>query len=406
MPGRIRSLSKGDFPRGSKTWISLGSKHEGTPLLMHNQKITDVTGGGYVDKSLTITSSKTIKCVPINGEIIDPANGVPLFQYNAFMPVGFGHIFASSYLPPSNASSFHVPRILAQANPSRPYVDTAVFVGELKDFPRMGRDIWQQANRLYKGMSRRLSHKERLDRAFKNAMSELTHADQHFVANQFGWLPFVNDVMKYTSVGDVVEKRFKQFKNMQRTGSSSRTITIENLHSNSTSTIPLDTVWYTLRANLKRSHATRVWGSGKFILEDNSPLRKADDQELMSLARRAVMGLHVDGSTAWNLMPWSWLIDWATNVGDLIESSRNIIGAKSSGSVCVMTRQSYATEVRMITPPGQSKITGGNAIGLVLSRKREVFQTGFVLPEMGVQILNARQSAILASLATMRAKRL
>lgn len=406
MPGRVRSYSKGNFPRGKKTDISTGSKHIGANIPIKNQTITDVTGGGYVDKSLTITSSETISCTPISGEIINLSTQAPRIRYEGFMPVGFEHIRNSSMTPPSNASSFHVPRILAQANPSRPYVDSMIFVGELRDFPRMGKDIWHQANRLYKGMSRRMSHRERLDRAFKNAMREVGHADEHFVANQFGWLPFVNDVMKYTEVGDVVEKRFRQLKNMQRTGSSSRNVTIENLGSNSTSTIPLDTVWYSLDATLKRAYSTKVWGSGKFILEENSPIRKADDQELMHLARKAVMGLHVDGSTAWNLMPWSWLIDWGTNVGDLIESSRNIIGAKSSGSVCVMTRQSYATEIRMKVPPGQTKIRGGNALGYVLSRKREVFKTGFILPEMGVQILNARQSAILGSLATMRAKRL
>ena len=408
MTTRIRSINTGNYPPGTIKWISLGVSTGGYPSLpMFKQDMTDVIKDKRIDKPLSLTTVKVITCKPINGVLMDLAKQTPAYEFNSFIPQGFASYGNGSYLIPSNSSSFHVPKILMQSNPSRPYVDAGVFIGELRDFPSMGKAIWHNANRIYKGLGRRnMTHRERLDTAFRNSARELTNADEHFIANQFGWLPFVNDVFKFASVGEAIEKRVKELKNLQQRGSKSRTITLETLQDNSKSQIPINTTWASLNGTLRRSRSLRVWGSGRYTLEDSSPLKHADPRELFALARKAVMGLHVDGSTAWNLMPWSWLIDWGSNTGDLIASTRNIVGAKASGGVCVMTRQSYATDVRLIQPPGQDKISGGVMQSLVLSRKREVYPSGFVLPEMGVQLLTARQSAILGSLATIRAKRL
>lgn len=369
--------------------------------------MTDVIKDKRREKPMSMTTTKIITCRPIEGLLMDLVKNVPAYEFSSFIPQGFANFGSGSYLVPSNSSSFHVPKVLMQANPSRPYVDAGVFIGELKDFPAMGRAIWHNANRIYKGLGKRgMTHRQRLDTAFRNSARELTNADEHFLANQFGWLPFVNDVFKFASVGEAIEKRVKELKNLQQRGSKSRTITLETLQDNSKSVTTIHSTWSTLQGNLLRSRSTRVWGTAKYTLEDGSPLKHASNDELFALARKAVMGLHVDGSTAWNLMPWSWLIDWGSNTGDLIASTRNIVGAKASGGVCIMTRQSYATDVRLIRPPGQDKINGGVMQSLVLSRKREVYPSGFVLPEMGVQLLTARQSAILGSLATIRAKRL
>lgn len=408
MTTRNRSINTGNYPPGMIKWVSMNAQSSGYPSLpMFKQNMTDVVKDARREKPMTCNTIKVIACKPINGVLMDLVKQVPAFEFNSYIPHGFASYGNGSYLSPSNSSSFHVPKVLMQANPSRPYVDAGVVIGELKDFPSMGKAIWHNANRIYKGLGKRnMTHRERLDTAFRNSARELTNADEHFIANQFGWLPFVNDVFKFTSAGEAIEKRVKELKNLQQRGSKSRTITLETLQDNSQSQIPISTTWTTINGTLKRSRSLRVWGSARYVLEDSSPLKHADPGELFNLARKAVLGLHVDGSTAWNLMPWSWLIDWASNTGNLIASTRNIVGAKASGGVCIMTRQSYATEVRMIKPPGQDKIDGGIMQSLVLSRKREVYPSGFVLPEMGVQILTARQSAILSSLATLRAKRL
>ena len=405
---RLRIIDTGNFAPGSVTNHTTGNSASGNAFVKRfEQKMTDVAKTSTREKPMDIQTTKLLLCEPINGVAVNPLTQLPVATFNALVPSGAGSIHTGSQLSPTHSSSFHVPKVLSLANPSRPYVDAGVFIGELRDFPGMGKAIWHNANRIYKGLGKRnMTHRERLDTAFRNSLRELTNADEHFVSNQFGWLPFLNDVIKFTDVGEAVEKRLKELKNLQQRGSKSRTITLETMQSNSLSNITLNSSAFSLRANVSVANSLKVWGSASFQLESDSPLVGASDAQVLALARKAVMGLHVDGSTAWNLMPWSWLMDWASNTGDLIASTRNVVGAKARGGVCIMTRLSRAKQMRMVRPPGGEKLSGGNFLSLVLSRKREVFPSGFVLPEMGMQILSARQSAILGSLATMRAKRL
>ncbi len=104
-------------------------------------------------------------------------------------------------------------------------------------------------------------------------------------------------------------------------------------------------------------------------------------------------------------MPWSWLIDYFSNAGDWLETTRNIVGANRDGKTCIMTR-SFAAESwrRQKGDDVYSEITGGS-FDIVYERKeREVFSS-FNIPEVTIPILSARQSAILGALASMRARR-
>lgn len=404
MATRIRKIFTGTFPGGTKTWLANGTQTEGAKSITRFlQEMTDVIDDGRKDHPLRITTAKAISCIPLSGEALN-SSGLPVVACNSYIPSGFAYATQGSYLSPSNGASFHVPKVLSRANPSRPYVDTGVFLGELRDFPGMGRAIWQTANRLYKEMPRHLSTRERLDAAFKRSAKEvITNADEHFIANQFGWLPFVSDIYKYIDVGGIVEQRAQELKSLSQRGSNSRTTRLETLQANSESTVSVETHQMILRGSLKRSTRTEVWGSARFSLDANSPLKTASADQIKALAQRSVMGLTVDQSTAWNLMPWSWLIDWASNIGDWVGSTRNIVGAHPKGSVCIMTRKSIASEVRTRIPANWP-MSGGTCIFLQLDRRRDVFSPG-TLPEMGFQILSGRQSAILSSLMTLRAKR-
>lgn len=403
---RNRSMGVGNFPPGTKRWIPFNTDFPGySGLVRFRQDMSDISDeSAYTAKPMQIDTVKNIVCIPLSGEALNDKR-VPFLNFGNYIPTGFGYCQQGSYLSPSNTSTFHVPTLLKRTNPSRPYVDTGTFIGELKDFPEMGRAIWKTAGRLYRHMPRHLTLRQRLDLAFKSAAKEtITNADEHFIANQFGYVPFLNDVFKYADVGEVIEKRAKDLKHLQRAGSSSRKITLEELKSDSTQKVVVESHLILLNGNHKQSKNTRVWGSATWKMDAGSPLRTANSEQLFALSRKAVMGLTVDASTSWNLMPWSWLLDWASNAGDWIESNRNIVGARPTSSVCIMTRSSVANEIRTQIPPIHKSLTGGICQSLLLRRKREVISSG-VLPEMGVQLLTGRQSAILGSLATLRAKK-
>jgi hypothetical protein len=74
---------------------------------------------------------------------------------------------------------------------------------------------------------------------------------------------------------------------------------------------------------------TRRWFEGAFTYH------LAESEGINKIVRRAqeaerLYGLSPDLADAWNLLPWSWLSDWALNTGDVIQ---NFVSASQFGLV-------------------------------------------------------------------------
>lgn len=384
--------------------LSSGATVQGYALESLYKRMDDVTGNRKGENPLRI-SIITRKMEGLSGIAKTPSTGVELATLSAYVPAG---VSLEVSMSPTTPDSLHVPKVLSGSNPSRPYVDTGVFIGELRDFPSMGRSIWETARRLVKDLDKRLTRLERLNLSFKNAAREVfTNPDEHFIATQFGYLPFISDVQKFCNAGEVVAKRARELKNLKSTGMSSRRVGIDSNQSHSLNPrYRLSSLGVSFYAELVKAQSYRRWGVGKWYLQPEGSLARVNSETSMfTLARRAVYGADVDASTAWNLMPWSWLVDWASNAGDWIESSRNTIGAKPSGKVCIMTNQIGLWSTRR--KPGihdlYTEVTGGN-FDVVNEIKNRSVHSSFDLPQLSLPILSGRQSAILGSLATLRAK--
>lgn len=402
MPSRYRELKVGG-PGGSMTLAS-GTYVPGDSIDRLYKRMDDTYGNRKGENPMRISIiSRNLE--PLSGVAKRPSDGSPIATLNGYIPEGLGLTVS---LAPTTPDSLHVPRVLAGSNPSRPYVDTGVFLGELRDFPSMGKSIWETAGRLVKGLDRRLSRLERLNMSFKNAAREVfTNPDEHFIATQFGYLPFISDVQKYCNAAQVVTKRAEELRNLKSTGTSSRRVGIDSNYSHTLNPrYRLSSLGVSFYAELVTARSYKRWGVGKWYLQPNGALARVNtDSQMLALTRRAVYGADVDASTAWNLMPWSWLIDWASNAGDWIESSRNTIGASPSGKVCIMTNQIGLWSTRRT--PGihdfYSDVMGGN-FDVVNEIKNRTVHSSFDLPQLSIPILSGRQSAILGSLATLRAK--
>jgi hypothetical protein len=73
------------------------------------------------------------------------------------------------------------------------------------------------------------------------------------------------------------------------------------------------------------------------------------------IARDGILS-HDTLATAWDLCPWSWLIDWCTNYGDIIEATRNAIPVTYSNVAIMRTTTSRRIFYDIGTDPTWSVI--------------------------------------------------
>lgn len=208
--------------------------------------------------------------------------------------------------------------LLARTTPSRPVVDLPIAVYELKDIPSMLR--LEGDSFLRKAASANLSY-------------------------QFGWAPLLSDLSKLLSFQDEVSKRETELRNLFDSGLRRKarlwdgSIThTQNRFAQSDGGL--------IGGSWKCDEAIEYWG---FVNWYPTILPPRTAAEMRSLARRAVLGLTVDLSTAWNAIPWTWLADWCTNIGQFLAAQRNIIPCSHS---LPQIMQHYAFEAYCDFPVG------------------------------------------------------
>lgn len=64
----------------------------------------------------------------------------------------------------------------------------------------------------------------------------------------------------------------------------------------------------------------RTWFSGAFTYHLPSSYKSRDWVAKYQAAAQHLLGLELTPSTVWNLAPWSWAVDWVSNMGDIISN--------------------------------------------------------------------------------------
>jgi hypothetical protein len=210
---------------------------------------------------------------------------------------------------------------------------------------------------------------------------------------QYGIRPLVSDLTKLLHFSDVVDRRVKEIERLVSSHGLRRTTGVFSGSANTvlSRTVQSDGILVTGDFSGTTTQDVRVhcrW------LPTDVPRLHAPGA-MRSLARRAVLGLTLDQSTLWEAMPWSWLADWASNVGTFFKANRNIVPAVLSDvSVMRHTRTEYSWGG---FSDGDTSVTPINAV-----RESKQRATSFVAPTAQIPFLNGVQMGILASLAITR----
>lgn len=273
----------------------------------------------------------------------------------------FGHLS----VPDQPSDALLAADLIARTNPSRPVVDLPVAIFELREIPDLLRE---EGNKIVRGL----------------AAGNLAY--------QFGIRPLISDLMNLLNFSDEVAKRQRELEKLASGGLRRK----RDLWSGSSTGGPFDIIAQSgdkiiVHFDSYKATQRRVWG---FIVwtPDNPKLMKGDAR---ALARKAVLGLTVDFSTAWNAIPWSWLVDWCSNVGDILIAKRNIVGA-SHGAIQLMTQTTTSTRAQLTTYA--QFVTPGSWIETSKQRRT----VSHVPVDVQLPILNARQLSILGSIGVTR----
>jgi hypothetical protein len=270
--------------------------------------------------------------------------------------------------------------ILAGTNPQVPHVSVPSFIGELKDLPS-----------LVKGYG------DGLLKAVANANLSWRWAIR----------PMIGDLRKLCAFQKAMNNRLTELYAL-RTGKVLR----RRCHLGKTYLKdPLETNhWYhagfgvLMRGTLQRFYSKELWGTAQWKIASDSQLPNLGAGVLDNLSRRLTLGLtsHEALATAWELTPWSWLIDWFSNLSDVIAATNNTVGLTWQ-KICVMRRLRCVTDAKVDRSISTPWVTLDSDFVIEYDRK-ERYPAFPVLPFPfpTLPIIDNGKMSILASLAALR----
>lgn len=283
--------------------------------------------------------------------------------------------------------------LLAATNPSRPDMLLPVFWLELRDLPDMLRQVGRIAKRIY------------FDRGgWSNLIRPGSVAKDMAAANlaiQFGWKPFVNDLIKIATLQDSVEKRRKELTRLYSGKGLKRRINFGTITTTSTgSSVANSDLGAICGQYYHRTNELRAWGTIRWVPTTGVPKWVPTDGQL----RRQLTGLSADAIllNLWEALPWSWLIDWFTPIGATIQGANRTLATPRDA--CIMRERTttfrWAQNRYVLDPADPLVISPGISKSII--RERAV--GGTLSGSSSFPTLGANQLSILGSLFVLRAR--
>lgn len=257
---------------------------------------------------------------------------------------------------------------LADLSPNKPAVDLPLFFFELREFPKMLRDL---GNVLKNGTKAR-------------------DTPGHWLAYQFGWAPLISDLHSLLTFGVEYENRMTYLNNLKQKHSIRRNLGGDEWEDYVATEGPAG-----FHHKLYVEGTRKVWGTASVALKDE---HVGNLQRFLDLER--LVGLRLRAKTLWDAIPWSWLIDYFLNIGDALEARGGLLDLKVH-SICIMCRDHEFLRAEPSGAIGQYPVSFDQFSTFRTSKRRRVFSAP--TPSItSVPRLSGKQVAILGALSLAR----
>lgn len=362
-----------------------GATSNVAPVANSFQDCDDSHGTPWTDSVFSTGRSKFPR-VHLNGTRVQ--TGIMYTITNVPLNVGLGGKYitepweihgtvAGSKYPTSTLAN----KALANANPNTPVVDLPVSILELRELPGLLRDAGRIALK-------------RLDATRAGAKANLM--------GQFGIIPVINDVRTLLDFADKVAEREAYLIRLN----SEKPIRIKRKITEQTWDVTVTPVAWASNAEnsatfnkirLNYKTTSTYWYSVRAHL---SVL--LSQREIQSLAFRTTLGLDtVSVSSLWELLPWSWLIDWFSDMGDILAAHRTGIPFTYS-HLNIMCKTEYRINGSFPSVRPTMSVTLANPDGTAVHKTRTPVPIVWAFPTLRIPYLGARQWSILSSLLILR----
>lgn len=366
--------------RLDRPWVArkAGIIHQGTGLVTSDELITSVSisPGG---ENPFLSQHKTL--IGSTGFNTPGSMSTSVFLQSG--PSSFGN---TSYLN-IPAVAWTSANLWARSHPLRPAVRLPVFWLELKDIP----DMIRQAGRF-------LLHAKKW-RTYVRRSSQSRDLATANLAFQFGWAPLISDLYKLARFQDEVDKRRKRLDKGTRAGVFRTSFQLGiNSASGSGSGFANFGSFTNFATPFRYSGNSKSWAVMKWAPTLGGGGLPSKDDDL----RPYLLGLHPSQmlSNVWEALPWSWLVDYFANIGDLVEGLNRHDMSPAGGSV--MTKTDVTFTHAQVNGLAVSLRPGS----LRMWKHGRAPASSSSAPKLSVPTLGAGQLSILGSLATIRGRRL
>nr|UJQ85646.1 MAG: hypothetical protein 1 [Leviviridae sp.] len=353
------------------TWSRFGSSFGNNGVVTDQSRCVDEPGKGLGDNMpLEITHMHA------SGGVINANPGVVQSYWAVFFRNYICDTLAASGIPmfplitsypgeQSNAA--YAAMAVARTNPNKPHVDIPVSLLELGDVARLIK---------------------------LSGDSLINLLGNNYLRYQFGIKPIVRDVSNLIKFADLVHKRMADLERLKKTSGLRKTVTLDTLSASQMNNgVVMQSTGGYFACSFETIGSRKIRGHTRWVPDVD--FNTYDQREMLALAKRSVLGLEVSFSTLWEAMPWSWLIDWYTNIGDLLMQTRNIIPVSLS-SVTLM-RETTSRSVSPKVIQGDHTLTSA-----VVEKTMKERYPGVGALDAQMPFLSASQVGILTSLAAVR----
>lgn len=284
---------------------------------------------------------------------------------------------------------------LSRTNPNRPEVSLPLAIAELRDLPGLFKDVGRWF------IDRKILRPRRIAKEFGNA----------YLAGVFGLAPLLRDIQDTLDFQASTARRAKEIERLYSKGGLKRRITLAEGETNGAdwtgyiNSLPTGILVTTTQKTSFKQWATLRWVPTAI---PNTP----SDKLYQQMARRAIFGIsgavtgRPDGwglaSDLWNVLPWSWMVDWFANYGDYFNAHRNTIPVAPSGHVNIMTHiktSESATRIPVNNDTGWC--SGGDFVAVRETKLRQLGTAGLAA---SMPFMSASKLSILGALRIQRLK--